>query len=296
MNGDIAGVVVNYNAKEHLLSCAGSLLGEGVDTVIVADNGSVDGSEAALAASYPEVRWAPTGSNLGYGAAADLGAALSDSTYLLVCNPDVVLGEGSVATLRSFLEARPDVAVVGPRMVDGKGALYPSARRFPDLLEAVGHGFLGQFWPANPFSRRYRMNDWDHASARQVDWVSGACFLARRSAWEAVGGFDPAYFMYLEDVDLCWRLGNAGWAVAYEPAAQVVHVQGVSADRHPYRMLLAHHVSMWRFARRATPAGRRWALPFVLPGLAVRLALTVARRALVGLLSRGVPLPVRAER
>ena len=99
------------------------------------------------------------------------------------------------------------------------------------------------------------MNDWDHASARTVDWVSGACFLARRSAWEEVGGFDRAYFMYLEDVDLCWRLGSAGWAVAYEPAAQVVHVQGVSADRHPYRMLLAHHVSMWRFARRATPAG-----------------------------------------
>jgi N-acetylglucosaminyl-diphospho-decaprenol L-rhamnosyltransferase len=296
VNGAIAGVVVNYNAKEDLLSCVASLLGEGADIVIVADNGSTDGSEAALSARYPEVKWAPTGANLGYGAAADIGAALSDSTYLLVCNPDVVVESGSVTILRQFLEARPDVALVGPRIVDRTGKLYPSARRFPDLLEALGHGFLGQFWPGNPFSRRYRMNDWDHASARPVDWVSGACFLARRTAWEAVGGFDRAYFMYLEDVDLCWRLGRAGWAVAYEPAAQVVHVQGVSADRHPYRMLLAHHVSMWRFARRATPARRRWALPLVLPGLAVRLVLTVARRALVGLLSRGRPVPVRAER
>jgi N-acetylglucosaminyl-diphospho-decaprenol L-rhamnosyltransferase len=296
VKGDVAGVVVNYNAREHLLNCVASLLGEGVEIVIVADNGSVDGSEAALSARYPEVKWAETGSNLGYGAAADLGAALSDSTYLLVCNPDVVLDDGCVATLRRFLEARPDVAVVGPRIVDGMGALYPSARRFPDLMEALGHGFLGQFWPDNRFSRRYRMNDWDHVSARTVDWVSGACFLVRRSAWEVVGGFDQAYFMYLEDVDLCWRLGRAGWAVAYEPAAQVVHVQGVSADRHPYRMLLAHHVSMWRFARRATPASRRWVLPLVLPGLAVRFALTVARRALVGLLSRGRSVPVRAER
>jgi N-acetylglucosaminyl-diphospho-decaprenol L-rhamnosyltransferase len=296
VKGDVAGVVVNYNAREHLLICVASLLGEGVDIVIVADNGSVDGSEAVLSARYPEVKWAETGSNLGYGAAADLGAALSDSTYLLVCNPDVVLDDGCVATLRRFLEARPDVAVVGPRIVDGMGALYPSARRFPDLMEALGHGFLGQFWPGNPFSRRYRMNDWDHVSARTVDWVSGACFLVRRSAWEVVGGFDQGYFMYLEDVDLCWRLGRAGWAVAYEPAAQVVHVQGVSADRHPYRMLLAHHVSMWRFARRATPASRRWVLPLVLPGLAVRFALTVARRALVGLLSRGRSVPVRAER
>jgi len=296
VKGDIAGVVVNYNAREYLLGCVASLLAEGVGTVIVADNGSVDGSEAALSARYPEVRWAEVGSNLGYGGAADFGAALSDRTYLLVCNPDVVFDDGCVAILHRFLEARPDVAVVGPRIVDGAGALYPSARRFPDLVEALGHGFLGQFWPGNPFSRRYRMNDWDHASARTVDWVSGACFLVRRSAWEEVGGFDRAFFMYLEDVDLCWRLGRAGWAVAYEPAAQVVHVQGVSADRHPYRMLLAHHVSMWRFARRATPASRRWVLPLVLPGLAVRLALTVARRALVGLLSRGRSVPVRAER
>jgi N-acetylglucosaminyl-diphospho-decaprenol L-rhamnosyltransferase len=288
--------VVNYNAKDDLLTCVASLLGEGVETVVVADNGSTDGSEAALSARYPDVKWAPTGSNLGYGAAADLGAAMCDSTYLLICNPDVVVESGSVAILRRFLEARPQVAVVGPRIVDRTGALYPSARRFPDLVEALGHGFLGQFWPGNPFSRRYRMSDWDHASARQVDWVSGACFLVRRTAWEAVGGFDRAYFMYLEDVDLCWRLGRTGWGVAYEPTAHVVHVQGVSADRHPYRMLLAHHVSMWRFARRSTPPGRRWALPFVLPGLAVRLGLTVARRALSGLLSRGRPVPVRAER
>ncbi len=113
MKGDVAGVVVNYNAREHLLGCVASLLSEGVGTVIVADNGSVDGSQGALLARYPEVKWAETGSNLGYGGAADLGAALSDSTYLLICNPDVVLGEGSTTTLRRFLDARPDVAVVG---------------------------------------------------------------------------------------------------------------------------------------------------------------------------------------
>jgi N-acetylglucosaminyl-diphospho-decaprenol L-rhamnosyltransferase len=104
--------------------------------------------------------------------------------------------------------------------------------------------------------------------------------------------------MYLEDVDLCWRLGRAGWAVTYEPAAQVVHVQGASADRHPYRMLLAHHVSMWRFACRTTPARNRWVLPLVLPALAVRLVLTAARRALSGArhprASQGRPPPTGA--
>ncbi len=278
----VAGVVVNYNAKEYLLACVGSLLAEGVAPVVVADNGSTDGSEMALLERYPEAKWVPTGANLGYGTAANIGAAVVDSAYLLVCNADVVVSKGCGRELRSFLEGRPDVALVGPRIHGSDGALYPSARRFPDLLEAFGHGILGQFWVGNPFSRRYRMEDWDHAKAREVDWVSGACFLARRSAWDAVGGFDRAYFMYMEDVDLCWRLAKAGWSVAYEPAAEVVHAQGVSADRTPYRMLFAHHVSMWRFARRTENGKRRWLLPLVMAGLAVRFGLTVARRALAG--------------
>lgn len=287
MKEGVAGVVVNYNAKEHLLACVGSLLAEAVTVVVVADNGSTDGSELALLERYPEAKWVPTGANLGYGTAANIGAAVVDSSYLLICNPDVVMAKGSVAKLRSFLDGRPDVAVVGPRMVGPDGVLYPSARRFPSLLEAFGHGIVGQFWATNPFSRRYRMAEWDHAGAREVDWVSGACFLARRKAWEAVGGFDGAYFMYMEDVDLCWRLAKAGWSVYYEPAAEVTHAQGVSADRNPYRMLFAHHVSIWRFARRTTGGARRLVLPLVLAGLSVRFGLTVARRALAGHLARG---------
>jgi len=279
---DVAGVVVNYNAREHLLRCVGSLFGAGVESVVVADNRSSDGSERALRERFPSAKWAPTGANLGYGSAANIGAKLVDAKFLLVCNPDVVVGPSAVNTLCEVLEDRPQVAVVGPRVLTVNGDLYPSARRFPDILEAFGHGFVGQFWAGNPFSKRYRMTEWDHAGSRDVDWVSGSCFLVRREAWEQVGGFDRSYFMYLEDVDLCWRLGQAGWAVSYEPGAEVVHVQGVSADRHPYRMLLAHHVSMWRFAGKTTPRARRWLLALVLPGLAVRLVITVARRALSG--------------
>jgi N-acetylglucosaminyl-diphospho-decaprenol L-rhamnosyltransferase len=278
----VAGVVVNYNAREYLLACVGSLLTEGVTPVVVADNGSTDASEMALLERYPEAKWVPTGANLGYGTAANVGAAVVDGGYLLICNADVLMSQGSVERLRNFLVGRPQVALVGPRIHGSDGMLYPSARRFPDLLEAFGHGILGQFWVSNPFSRRYRMDDWDHAKAREVDWVSGACFLIRRSAWDAVGGFDRSYFMYMEDVDLCWRLEKAGWSVAYEPAAEVTHAQGVSTDRNPYRMLFAHHVSMWRFARRTSKDKRRWLLPLVLAGLAVRFPLTVARRALAG--------------
>jgi N-acetylglucosaminyl-diphospho-decaprenol L-rhamnosyltransferase len=287
-DGSVAGVVVNYNAKDYLVTCVGSLLREGVSPVVVVDNGSGDGSELALLQRYPEARWVPSGANLGYGRAVNIGVAMVGAGRLLVCNADVVVGPGAVTTLAQFLDDRPRVALVGPRIVDVNGELYPSARRFPDLVESFGHGILGQFWPGNPFSRRYRMTEWDHATAREVDWISGACFLARREAWDAVGGFDRDFFMYMEDVDLCWRLGEAGWTVAYEPAAPVVHVQGVSADRHPYRMLFAHHVSLWRFARRTTTGWRRWSLALVLPGLVLRLGLTAARRALSGVMA-GAP-------
>ena len=287
MNAAVAGVIVNFNTKPHLLRCVASLLEERVEPVVVVDNGSTDGSEAALAQDFPGVKWIPMGANIGYGAAANQGAAVTGAKYLLVSNPDVVVDPGAIEALVALLERRTDVAAVGPLIVDATGQLYPSARRFPNLAEAVGHAIVGQFWPGNPFSRRYTMAEWDHGRAREVDWVSGSCFLARREAWEAVGGFDSSYFMYMEDVDLCWRLRKAGWEVAYEPLARVTHVQGVSADRHPYRMLLAHHVSMWRFAWRTTEGQARWLLTLVLPGLAVRLGITVLRRWLAGARSTG---------
>lgn len=275
---NVAGVVVNYNARDHLLSCVASLLSAGIDEVVVVDNGSSDGSEEALTQGFPDVKWAPSGSNIGYGAAANLGAALVGAEYLLVCNADVTVEEEAPRALAAYLDEHPRTGLVGPLIVDTAGQRYPSARRFPGLAESFGHGIVGQFWPGNPFSRSYTMADWDHSSAREVDWVSGSCFLARRQAWEAVGGFDPAYFMYLEDVDLCWRLHRAGWSVAYEPRAKVAHAQGVSTGRHPYRMLLAHHVSMWRFAWRTTKGPKRWLLPLVGAGLALRLAMTAGRR------------------
>jgi N-acetylglucosaminyl-diphospho-decaprenol L-rhamnosyltransferase len=292
----VGAVVVNYNAKAHLLACVESLFEAGVGPVVVADNGSSDGSELALLERFPAVVWAPTGGNLGYGLAANVGAKRLRTKFLLVCNPDVVLGRGAVEALRRALEARPELAVAGPRIVDADGEHYPSARRFPGLFEAMGHAFLGQFSEHNPFTRRYRMHGEDPFRARDVDWVSGSCFMVRREAWEAVGGFDARYFMYMEDVDLCWRLRQAGWAVAYEPAAEVVHVKGASTDRHPYRMLLAHHVSMWAFARRRASGMERLALPFVGAGVALRFLVTVARRALGGLRPPSPPGRARQSR
>jgi N-acetylglucosaminyl-diphospho-decaprenol L-rhamnosyltransferase len=160
------------------------------------------------------------------------------------------------------------------------GDRYPSARRFPSLIDAGGHALLGLFLPNNPFTRNYQRSDMDVAAdtPQRVDWLSGACFLVRRSAFESVGGFDEAYFMYAEDADLCWRLARAGWGTMYVPTAEVLHIQGVSTDHHPYRMIVEHHRSLLRFAGRSTDGWRRLLLPLVAVGIGVRALLACTRR------------------
>lgn len=276
----VSAVVVNFNARDHLLECVRSLRAEGIEDVVVADNDSSDGSTWALSESDPDARVVATGANLGYGAAANRGAAVATGELLLVCNSDVVVEPGTVKALAGALAGDDRVGIVGPAVENVDGTLYPSPRRFPDLVVAVGHAFLGRVAPGNRFTRRYRMLDFDRARAAAVDWVSGACFLARRRAWEEVGGFDEAYFMYVEDVDLCWRARRAGWGVAFEPAARVVHVQGVSSDQAPYRMILEHHRSLLRFYRRTATGARAALAPAVAAGLAVRAAVECARRSL----------------
>lgn len=273
---NVRAVVVNFNAGAHLVDCVASLMAGGVTDIVVVDNASTDDSRRLLVDRHGEVAWVDAGGNLGYGRAANLGAAGSSSD-VLVCNPDLVVTPDAVRLLAARLRSDDDLGLVGPRLHNRDGTIYPSARTFPDLVDAMGHGLLGLVLPHNPFTRRYRLLDWDHHDARRVDWVSGACVLIRRQAWDEIGGFDPSYFMYMEDVDLCWRAHRSGWDVIYEPAAEVTHAQGISTRLHPYRMLAVHHWSMWRFAWRSTMGARRALLPIVAIGLVARLFLAGLR-------------------
>ena len=282
----VAAVVVNHNAGTALLECVASLRRAGLATVVVVDNASSDGSLEALAAADPAAILVPTGRNLGYGAAANRGVARCSEDLVLVCNPDLVVDPSAPDRLAAVLAADPSLAVAGPLVVDEGGATYPSARDFPSPAVAVLHAAVGLVRPDNRWSRAYRREEPAPSAERESDWVSGACLLVRRTAFASVGGFDEGYFMYVEDLDLCWRLHRAGWGVRYVPAARVLHVQGVSASRHPYRMLVAHHRSAWRFARRSTSGPARLALPAVAGGLGARLVATTARQAAASLRQR----------
>lgn len=277
----VGAVVVNHDAGEALVACVASLRAEDVRRVVVVDNDSSDDSLERLARADEGVHLVRSGRNLGYGAGANRGIAVLDDEFVLVCNPDVVVHPGAIDVLVRAIEGHERAGIAGPRILEPDGSRYPSARAFPSWTDAAGHALLGAMLPGNRFTKRYRRIDLtlDHCS--EVDWVSGACFLARRSVLEALGGFDESYFMYLEDTDLCLRAERAGYTVLFEPRAVVSHVQGLSTARHPYRMLAAHHHSALRFAARTTSGWRRLGLPAVALLLAARLAVVALRQAVV---------------
>lgn len=277
-----SAVVVNYEAGPLLAGCVRTLLDDasaGEVEVVVVDNGSRDGSVAQLRAELPDVPVVTAGRNLGYSGGANLGVRATHAPVVAVCNPDLRVRVGTAAAVIARFDAEPDLAAVGPMVREVDGTLYPSARRVPTVGDAVGHGLVGLVKPDNAFTRRYRELDADPTQPRDVDWVSGAAIWLRREALAGVGGWDDSYFMYVEDVDLCWRLRRAGWRVAYEPDGEVTHVQGVSTARHPYRMIVEHHRSLLRFAAKRWRGWRRALLVPAACYLGLRAGLAILLRA-----------------
>jgi N-acetylglucosaminyl-diphospho-decaprenol L-rhamnosyltransferase len=276
-----AAVVVNYDAGPALAACVASVLGQepGPELVVV-DNASTDDSLVELRQAHPGVRVVQAGANLGYARAANLGAAATVAPVVAVLNPDTVLAAGTARALVARFAAEPELGALGPRLHNPDGSVYPSARRIPSVVDAVGHGLLFFVWRENPFTRRYRETGADPTRPRDVDWVSGAAIWLRRAALDDVGGWDERYFMYVEDVDLCWRLRRAGWRVAYEPAGTVEHLLGVSTASRPYRMIAEHHRSLLRFASVRFTGPRRALLAPAAAFLTARAGLAIAHHLL----------------
>ena len=242
--------------------------------LVVVDNASPDGPPQG------DFRLVESGGNLGYGRAANLGASGFEGDWLVVANPDVVWTPGSLDALLKATAAWPSGGCFGPAITTPDGQLYPSARAFPSLGRGIGHALLGPFWPGNPWTRSYRAEQGSPVEGT-TGWLSGSCLLVRRAAWEQVAGFDPKYFMYCEDMDLCRRIAEAGWQNVYVPSAVVTHVGGSSTSKASRRMLREHHTALYRYLSEHYQ-GWRWA-----PLRAV-LALGLAARWLVASRVRSV--------
>jgi N-acetylglucosaminyl-diphospho-decaprenol L-rhamnosyltransferase len=269
---DVAVVAVTYSPGETLdlfLDSLARAISQPYE-VILADNGSVDGSPQAAAAARSGVQLIPTGGNLGYGRAANIGAAVSDSEWVVIANPDLTWAPGSLDTLLRAARRWPNAASLGPLIRTADGDVYPSARELPSLFAGVGHALFAWCWPTNPWTAAYRRQRGPRAE-EAVGWLSGACLLVRRSAFEALEGFDPGYFMYFEDTDLGARFARAGWVNVYVPSAEVTHLGGHATRHRSSAMLAEHHRSAARYLS-GRYRGWRW-LPIRIglrTGLSVR--------------------------
>ena len=199
--------------------------------------------------------------NPGYGTAINWGVQnLPDETdYIIACNPDLLFDTGAIATLIESLTEEPRAGVAGPKILNSDGSLYPSARAFPGIRVGVGHALLGDVWKENPWTRRY-LGRYEGESPRIVDWLSGACMVFTREAFDSVRGFDEEYFMFVEDVDLCFRLKKRGWRSLYVPEAEVIH-SGAHATGPVMRdMVKVHHESARKFLFRLYEGPGYWPL------------------------------------
>jgi N-acetylglucosaminyl-diphospho-decaprenol L-rhamnosyltransferase len=277
---EVAAIIINRNTREYLRDCLASLAEQeylGGMSVWVVDNGSTDGSPEMVLSEFEGTNLVLNDENVGYARACNQGAANAGEPYLFFMNSDTVVAPGAARAIVDYFEDHPRAGVVGPRILNEDGSLQFSCREFPSINDAFLHAFVGLFSAGNAASARYKKTAWPHDAEAQADWVSG-CFMAvRREAFEAVGGFDEAYFMYVEDVDLCWRVWEAGWTVDYTPAAEVVHHIGMSSQAVPARMVFHHHASMLRFHRKTYRGGARPLVNAVVAaGVASRFLLIMA--------------------
>jgi GT2 family glycosyltransferase len=262
--GRIQIIIVSYNTRDELLACLASLHDvwpATVDSIVVVDNASTDGTVERLRAAYPQVVVIALEHNRGFGAANNVALGRASVEYVLFLNSDTLVPAGSIDHLYARLQARGVVAA-GPKLVDGSGRpevsfgsmLSPASELLQRIRVrlAAGNSRIGRWY----IGRRL-------AKERLVDWVSGACLLVRRESAVGVGGFDERYFLYEEDVDLCAALRARGGAILFTPQAEVVHLRGRSVSRTSSGAGASHydhsHLAFYeKHAPRWTPWLRRW--------------------------------------
>ncbi|ARU32537.1 glycosyl transferase family 2 [Sulfuriferula sp. AH1] len=224
----VNAVIVNYRTPDLTLKCVASILAHDVaaaEDIVVVDNASPDDSFARLSAALSGVKLVQAANNRGYGAGVNIGAAQCERDYLLVLNPDTYFEDGSLAKALAVLDNQPEVGLVGLDLVYPDGERQYSARRFYSLLDVLGRRLpVGRYWPIKPRIDRHMMRSaWASGEPFDAEWVMGTGFLIRRDLFLQLHGMDEAYFLYMEDVDLCARVWQSGARVMCVPGARLVH-------------------------------------------------------------------------
>jgi len=276
---DISVSIVSYNTCELLRACLRSLeaLRQEVGLeIIVTDNGSTDGSVAMVRAEFPDVVQIEAGENLGYGRANNRGLENAAGRFFFVLNSDTEIEPGALRALVNFMDTHPKAGGVTAQLILPDGSIQPSCATDPNLMKVFWEQtYLDRLFPNNKVTGGYTMTYWNYDDEREVLQVAGAALLVRREAWEQVGGFDPAFFMYFEDTDLCLRLRQAGWSIWFTPTSRVHHHVGASSNKDwqlRARMIASLNWSRYYFFTKRRGVLQGWMLKkLVVMGATLRL-------------------------
>jgi O-antigen biosynthesis protein len=249
---EVSVVVVNYRTEDYLPACLESLrkcsVSSEIDLVLV-DNSKGGGAAEILKQHFPNAKLIENDRNLGYAKAVNQGVSTSHSEFIFIVNPDTVAKEGALDGLVEFMKTHPEAGIVGPKLVNTDGTIQLSCRRFYTLKTILlRRTFLGKIFRNSPSVKRHLMLDWDHNSAREVDWILGAAMMVRKTVISEVGPMDERFFLYFEDVDWCYRMRTFGWKVYYYPFSELVHhYRRQSAEARFGKVQRAHLESWLRF-------------------------------------------------
>jgi len=262
----VAVAVVSWNTREVLASCLESLAADasaGLAEVWVLDNGSRDGSAEMARERFPWVRLLAREDNIGFGPAVNEIAARTDAEWLAAANADVALAPGALATMLARGRALPRAGAIAPQLITPGGAVQHSVHAFPSPRLALLFNLGFPRLIPGLGDRLCLEGYWDPSRVRRVDWAHGAFLLLRRTAFDDVGGFDPAQWMYAEDIDLQWRLSRAGWSTAYEPGARVPHAVSAATAKAFGGERTGRHIAAsydWLLRRRGRRSARTCAV------------------------------------
>lgn len=272
-------IIISFNTCDLTLGAIASVMGQtgGNAEVIVVDNASIDDSARRIAMQFPQVTLLALPHNIGFARANNLAAEKARGRYLLLLNPDTLAQPGAIAALLDFAHRRPDARIWGGRTLSADGRLDPrSCARRPSLWSvfAVSLG-LARLFPSSPVCNPEAIPGWPRDDEREVDIVTGCFLMIGREDWQRLGGFDPAYFIYGEEVDLCLRAQALGARPAICPYATILHFAGASQPAGAsMAQVLAGRI---RYCRSHLPPGqRRLSTWFIRAGVLLRLALYLA--------------------
>jgi N-acetylglucosaminyl-diphospho-decaprenol L-rhamnosyltransferase len=271
----IAVAVVSWNTRDLLDRCLQSLWPDadaGRATVWVVDNNSADGSAEMVRTQHPWATLIASDANLGFGAAVNLVAERTRGPWLVAANADVTLEPDALQRLRMTAEALPQIGMVGPRLLLLDGSTQVSVRPFPGMRMALLLALHADRFSARAARALRAPAAWEPPATAPVPWIAGALVLMSRAAFTALGGFDPNQWLYGEDLDLCWRMRQAGWEIVYEPAARVHHAHSAASAQRFESEALDSHIDavnyLWMLRRRGAVTTRAAATVGMLETLA----------------------------